>query len=116
MNWDALGSAADWAGVLIAAGALYLAYRAYKKSPQIVERVGQAIEDQKKLAEAVAQADKAQGNRDVLLEHRVDPYNVLRNRATIDQEGRILKLYSHGGPWNVGQKLSPGDYREIDQS
>jgi hypothetical protein len=57
----------------------------------------------------------AKGNRDVLLEHKVDAYTVIRNRATIDKDGRILKLYAHKGPWVVGQKLSPGQYREIDQ-
>jgi hypothetical protein len=116
MNWDALGSIADAVSALVAVGALILAYLAYKKSPQLMERMGQSLEDQRKLAEAEAQANKEQGNRDVILEHRIDPYTVIRNRATIDRDGRILKLYAHKGPWKVGQKISQGEYREIDQS
>jgi hypothetical protein len=54
MNWDALGSIADAVSALVAVGALILAYLAYKKSPQLVERVGQSLEDQRKLAEAEA--------------------------------------------------------------
>jgi hypothetical protein len=119
LNWDAVSAVANWASAIIAGGALYLAYRVYKK-PQFVERVGQALEDQKKLAQAeaqvVAEDNMAQGNRDVLLEHKVDAYTVIRNRATIDKDGRILKLYAHKGPWKVGGKGSHGDYREIDQS
>jgi hypothetical protein len=116
MNWDALGSIADAVNALVAAGALYLAYRIYKKSPQIAERLGQTIDDQRKLGEAVALLDKEQGNRDVIVEHRVDAFNVLRNRATIDREGRILKLYTGwNGKWQVGDKLQPGDYRELDE-
>jgi hypothetical protein len=116
VNWDAVSAGANWVSALIAGGALYLAYRIYKNSPKIVEQVGQTLEDQKKLAEAVAQADKDQGNRDVILEHNVNDLTRIRNRATIDRDGRILKLYAHGGPWVVGQKLAPGDYKEIDQS
>jgi hypothetical protein len=55
MNWDALGSIADAVSALVAIGALYLAYRAYKK-PQFVERLSQSLEDHKKLAQAEAQA------------------------------------------------------------
>ncbi len=118
MNWGAIIAIANGVSAIIAGGALYLAYRAYKK-PQFVERLSQSLEDQKKLAQAVAQVvaedNMAQGNRDVVLEYDLNGLTKIRNRATIDKDGRILKLYAHKGPWKVGQKVSPGKYREIDQ-
>ena len=117
MNWDAVSAIAEAAGVIVAIIAIYLGY---KKSPQIMERLSQSFEDQKKLAQAeaqvVAEDNMALGNRDVVLEHNVNDLTRIRNRATIDREGRILKLYAHKGPWVVGGKVSPGEYREIDQS
>jgi hypothetical protein len=87
---------------------------------RFVERLSQSFEDKKKLAQAeaqvVAEDNMAQGNRDVILEHDLNGLSKIRNRATIDRDGRILKLYAHKGPWVVGGKVSPGEYREIDQS
>lgn len=106
MSWDSIGGIAAIFAIL---AGIY-AVATHKQTRQLAMRVGRFLKNKNRKV-----LDAVQGNRDVSLEYRVDAHNVLRNRATIDREGRILKLYSRQGPWQVGDKLSPGDYRETDQ-
>ena len=106
MSWELIEGVAAIVAIL---GGIYVVVT-HKPTRQLAMRVGRFLQNKNRKV-----LDAVQGNRDVLLEYRVDAHNVLRNRATIDREGRILKLYSRQGPWQVGDKLSPGDYRETDQ-
>jgi hypothetical protein len=106
MTWELIGVIA---GIIAILGFIY-GETTHKLTRQLAMRAGRFLENKNRKV-----LDAVQGNRDVNLEYRVDAHNVLRNRATIDREGRILKLYSRQGPWQVGDKLTPGDYRETDQ-
>jgi Sec-independent protein translocase protein TatA len=105
MNWDAVSAIAEAAGVIVAIIAIYLGY---KKSPQIMERLSQSFEDQKKLAQAeaqvVAEDNRAQGNRDVILEHDLNGLTKIRNRATIRQGRSDIEVVRAQGAVGGGGK------------